>query len=102
MGLLEIAGETRSAARRRGWRREGEVGTRSAIGRGRAGNLVPERSFTYIRAHACARACENELPGEVIHCSAETNACVRAHACVYEVRPRFRDPLARVARGGQS
>lgn len=50
----------------------------------RGGNLVPECSFTCI----CARACENELPGEVIHCSAETNACgrARAHACVYDAR----------------
>lgn len=58
---------------------------RNAIGMrggGEGGNLVPERSFTYVCARA--RACENELPGEVIHCSAETNACARAHACVYD------------------
>lgn len=77
MGFLEIRRRKRAA-------REGGVGTqrdRRGERRGGTGNLVPECSFTYICAHACARACENEPPGEVIHCSAETNACVRACAC---------------------
>lgn len=71
----------------------------------------PNALYVYVRTYAGARArarCENELSGEVIHCSAETNACARAHACVYERatrQPRFRferGPLAREALREQS
>lgn len=53
----------------------------------------------HMCARARARTCENELPGEVIHCSAETNACARArvrmHAFTTRGRAFERDPLAR-------
>jgi hypothetical protein len=106
--FLEIAGENAQHGATTGAAAGGRVAgtTAQTKGEGQSGFRA---LYTYMcvrtRARARARArCENELSGEVIHCSAETNACARAHACVYERaarRPRFRarSACARSAKG---
>lgn len=77
MAFLKSPEKTRSVARRCGGGGKGE---------GVATWFPSARLHTYTRERA--RAYENELPGrEVIHCSAETNACSRTRA---RRDPRFR------------
>lgn len=91
MAFLKSQEKTRSVARRRG-RREGEVGTgqRNRVreeGEGGMATWFPSaRLHAYVRAHVRTNCRERLFT--VPRKQMRTHA--RAHACVYDARPRFR------------